>query len=107
MLLLALALHGATATADNPQRYRKAKTTRTVRMTRIPARAAPKSTNLAIAVPADPNARYRLPLPSTEVTDAKTDAVKSQGMPCGTTGAPWCPRDGRTVLKTNLGDPSN
>ncbi|MBO9516381.1 MAG: hypothetical protein J7549_19875 [Variovorax sp.] len=100
MLLLALALHGATAIADDPQRHRKARTTR---VTRIPARAAPRAANLAVALPADPNQRYRLPLPSSEVTDAKVDAVKDKGMPCGTTGAPWCPRDGRQVLKTNLG----
>jgi hypothetical protein len=36
MLLLALALHGATTIADDPQRRRKARTTR---ITRIPARA--------------------------------------------------------------------
>ncbi|NYT41244.1 hypothetical protein HZY97_10785 [Sphingomonas sp. R-74633] len=103
MLLLALALSGAVTTADNPQRYRKARTTRVARITRIPARAAP-TRSVLVATPTDPNTRYRLPLASTEVVDPKTDAVKSTGMACGTTGAPWCPRDGRTVLKTSLGD---
>src|SRR6218665_285193 len=104
MLLLALALHGATTIADDPQRYRKAKTTRTVRMTRIPARAAPRATSLAITVPADPNRRYRLPLPSTELADAKGDAGKNTGMACGTTRAPVCPHKGRQLIKTSLDD---
>lgn len=106
MLLFALALHGATAVADDPQRHRKARTTRvtrTARITRIPASAAP-GTRLLVATPTDPNQRYRLPLASTELADPKTDAVKSTGMACGTTGAPWCPRKGRQVLKTNLDD---
>lgn len=101
MLLLALALSGATHIADDPQRHRKA---RVVRVTRIPARAAPKATNLAITVPADPNQRYRLPLPSTEIVDAKSDAVKSTGMACGTTGAPVCPHNGTQLVKSSLGD---
>jgi hypothetical protein len=103
MLLLALALHGATTVADNPQRHRKARTARVTRITRIPPRAAPGGSVL-VATPSDPNRRYRLPLASTQIVDPKTDAVKSTGMACGTTGAPWCPRDGRTVLKTSLGD---
>jgi hypothetical protein len=100
MLLLALALHGATTVADDPQRYRKA---RAVRVTRIPARAAPGGSVL-VATPSDPNKRYRLPLASAEIVDQKADAVKSQGMPCGTTGAPWCPRKGRQIVKTSLDD---
>ena len=99
MLLLAFALHGATV-ADDPQRHRKA---RAVRITRIPARAAP-GRSVLVATPADPQKRYRLPLASTEIVDPKTDAVKSQGMPCGTTGAPWCPRKGRQIVKTSLDD---
>jgi hypothetical protein len=100
MLLLAFAMsHALPAAAPDQRRYRKA---RVVRVTRIPASAAPK-----IVIPVakvDPGQRYRLPLPNTEVVDAKTDAVKSTGMACGTTGAPWCPRDGKQILKTNLGD---
>lgn len=101
MLLLALALHGATTIADDPQRHRRP---RAVRVTRIPTRAAPKAANLAIAVPADPNQRYRLPLPSTELSDAKADAVKNTGMACGTTGAPVCPHKGTQLVKSNLGN---
>ncbi|MBB4100892.1 hypothetical protein [Sphingomonas kyeonggiensis] len=97
LLLVALTLSGATPAID-PQRRRA----KTVRMTRIPARAAPAQ-RLPI-VQADPAQRYRLPLPSTELVDAKSEAVKSTGMACGTTGAPWCPRKGRQVLKTSLND---
>jgi hypothetical protein len=100
MLLLALALHGATTIADDPQRRRKARTTR---ITRIPARAAP-GLSVLVATPADPNKRYRLPLASTEIVDPKTDAVKNTGMACGTTGAPWCPGKGTQLVKSNLGD---
>jgi hypothetical protein len=92
LLLVALTLSGATPAID-PQRRRA----KTVRMTRIPARAAPGQ-RLPI-VQTDPAQRYRLPLPSTELVDAK-----STGMACGTTGAPWCPRKGRQVLKTSLND---
>ncbi|MEP9358560.1 hypothetical protein [Sphingomonas sp. KR3-1] len=99
MLLLALAMSHALPAVQPQQRRYKA---RTVRVTRIPARAAPQVKIPIVAV--DPGQRYRLPLPSTEVVDAKVDAVKSTGMACGTTGAPWCPRDGRQVLKTSLGD---
>lgn len=101
MLLLAFALANALPAAEPLQHRRKAKA-RVTRVTNIPARAAPQPRNLAIRVPADPAKRYRLPLPSTEVTDAKREAVRNTGMACGTTGAPVCPHKGRQVLKSSL-----
>lgn len=100
MLLLALALQGAAPIADDPQRHRRPHATR---ITRIPARAAP-GRSVLVATPSDPNRRYRLPLPSTELTDAKVDAVRNTGMACGTTGAPVCPHNGTQLVKSNLGD---
>jgi len=99
LLLVALTLSGATPAIDPQRRRAKA---RVARVTSIPARARPVA-----AIPiarVDPNQRYRLPLPSTEVVDAKSEAVKSTGMACGTTGAPWCPRKGRQIVKTSLDD---
>jgi hypothetical protein len=101
MLLFALALANALPAAEPPQHRRKARA-RGARVTRIPARAAPPPRPRAIAGPAAPARRYRLPLPSTEVTDAKRDAVRNTGMACGTTGAPVCPQTGRQVLKSSL-----
>ncbi|MBN8810462.1 MULTISPECIES: hypothetical protein [Sphingomonas] len=101
MLLLAFALANALPAAEPPQHRRKARA-RVTRVTNIPARAAPRPRNLAVTVPADPDKRYRLPLPSSEVTDAKRDAVRSTGMACGTTGAPVCPHKGTQLLKSSI-----
>jgi hypothetical protein len=99
LLLVALTLSGATPAIDPQRRRAKARVTR---VTRIPASARPKTAIPIVRV--DPSERYRLPLASTELVDPKTDAVKSTGMACGTTGAPWCPRKGRPIVKTSLDD---
>ncbi len=99
LLLVALTLSGATPAID-PQRHRAE--ARVARVTSIPARARPVP-----AVPIakdDPNTRYRLPLPSTEIADAKGDAVRSAGLPCGTVGAPVCPSKGKALVKASLAD---
>lgn len=102
LLAFAFALANALPAAEPPQQHRRKARARVTRVTNIPARAAPQPRNLAIRVPADPAKRYRLPLPSTEVTDAKREAVRNTGMACGTTGAPVCPHKGRQVLKSSL-----
>jgi hypothetical protein len=100
LLLVALTLSGATPAIDPQRRRAKARVTR---VTSIPASARPVATIPVVKV--DPNARYRLPLPSTEIADAKGDAVKNAGgMPCGTVGAPVCPSKGRALVKASLDD---
>ncbi len=99
LLLVALTLSGATPAIDPQRRRAKARVTR---VTSIPARARPV-TVLPVAK-VDSAQRYRLPLASTEVVDAKGDAVRNTGMACGTLGAPVCPSKGKPLLKANLGD---
>jgi len=99
VLLFSLALAHVLPAAEPVQQRRKPRP-RVARVIRIPASAEPPR-NLPIIKP-DPAQRYRLPLPSTEVVDAKRDAVRSTGMACGTTGAPVCPHNGKTVLKSSI-----
>ncbi|WHU01930.1 MULTISPECIES: hypothetical protein [unclassified Sphingomonas] len=99
LLLVALTLSGATPAIDPQRRRAKARVTR---VTRIPASARPVAAIPIVKV--DPNQRYRLPLPSTEIADAKGDAVRNTGMACGTTGAPVCPSKGKALVKTSLSD---
>lgn len=82
---------------------------RRVRITKMPARSAPASTtrsrNLCGAACANtPDARYRLPLPSSEGVAGKEGAVQSAGIPCGTTGAPVCPSNGQQIIRATLDD---
>jgi hypothetical protein len=98
MLLLTLvAFHGAVLAPDQDRRRR------TARVATVPARAAPRTTlpiGCDAACQRDPNRRYRLPLASTEIVDGKDIAVRDTGMACGTTGAPVCPSNGTTLVKT-------
>lgn len=102
MLLLALAFSTAVAM---PEQNR----VRRPRIAKIPARSTPgsktRSKNLCGAACATPaGARYRLPLPDNAVVDHKKEAVASSGLPCGTTGAPVCPSNGRQIVRTTLDD---
>jgi len=103
MLILALALAGVTAApAPEPQRARRAKQVRTVRM---PARARPGAIRIPVAaVPSDPNRAYRLTNIAPEVVDNKVLAVQNTGMECETTGAPVCPSKGTTIVRSAIDD---
>lgn len=98
MLLMAFALAGVTpAPAPDVQRARRAKVVRVAR------RAKPGVTRIPIvAVPRDPNARYRLTDLPSERVDGKDLAVRDTGMPCETTGAPVCPSKGTPVVSAPL-----
>ena len=96
LLLIALTLSGATPAIDPQRRRARARVTH---VTRIPVSARPQTVTPIAKV--DPAQRSRLPLPSTEIVDAKSEAVKSTGMACGTTGAPVCPHKGRPLIRSN------
>ncbi len=98
MLLLAMALAGiAPAPAPDVQRAKR------VRVVRVARRARPGAARIPVAaVPRDPNARYRLTGLPSERVDGKDLAVRDPGMACETTGAPVCPSNGTTVVKTPI-----
>lgn len=97
MLLLALAISSA-AIAPDQKRTRRAPVVRVQRRDSVVSKRI-RSACGASCAPARPSP-YRLPLPSSEVVDGKDLAVRQTGIPCGTVGAPVCPSNGTTLLKT-------
>jgi len=112
MLLLAIALHAATA--GTPVARPAAQITRVHSARRAHHRrkrvAALRFNVLAPACRQnaacrDPGTRYRLPLRETEVIDFKTRVVeKGKEAPCGTTGSSICTSKGTPVVRAPLGD---
>lgn len=105
MLLLALMLSGPMPAIDADQ-HRVRRVRRASAKITLPARARPGNgaALCGAACERDASQRYRLPLPSPAIVDAKREAVRDTGLACGVTGAPVCPQRGRQVLKASLAD---
>lgn len=113
MLFLTLALSIATPvsapvlmSAPEPQRARQtASRKRNVRnRKRAPVRMVRLTPKCGVATPCrtDPGARYRLTGATTIIPNAKQrEMERAQGMACGTTGAPVCPSNGATLIRTS------
>lgn len=109
MFLLTLALSIASpAFAMPPEPQRARQTTTRKRVTRkrnvAPVRMVRLTPRCGVATPcrADPGQQYRLTGATTTLSDPKRrELERAQGMACGTTGAPVCPSNGATLIRTS------
>ncbi|MDF7777704.1 hypothetical protein P1X14_20785 [Sphingomonas sp. AOB5] len=107
MLFLTLALSIASPVMAMPPELQRARPVSTKRKTsrkRAPVRVVRLTPACGVATPCsqDPNQRYRLTGSTTIIPDAKgREVARSQGMACGTTGAPVCPSNGATLIRTS------
>jgi hypothetical protein len=109
MILLTLALSIASpayAMPPEPQRARQSTTKkRSVRTRkRAPVRMVRLTPRCGVAIPCrtDPGQQYRLTGATTTLADPKQrELERAQGMACGTTGAPVCPSNGATLIRTS------